>query len=1502
MSVIAASYFAIARTDVGRDALRRTIEQQFAEVFHGRLEIGTLSGNLGLEIHATDVRLFDPSGHLVVRIGTIRAHPHWRDLFARRFSVGSLHLIRPTFTLRYQADSTWNIQSALRPRIPVDRTGNLWSFHSADLHITDGAVHTEHVAAAAPAVDAGWLFDYTQTDVRNLAVRATIEWDERARLIDILSFSLTIPALPFTVEDAQAQIILEPGRMLLNQFVVEADETLLHADGVLAWDDSSDGLDRYSISASIAPSQLDLTALQRLVPRLPLSGVTDTSLRIRGRASALAIDTLYVARGESVLRAAGNIHSLSDSLDVNVVLAPSTIAPADVQALFPGVSVAAIDHLGAWRVSGAARGSWAAQALRGQADLDLEGAPGIFRGTVELTRKPDALWSCAVNIRPDSVDLGVLTGDAGLTSLIGGMITAEGSGHSIDDLTVALRGTLQDSHLAGRPIDSLDFSASFAQRRLDLVTTLQHAEQKMSGQAFISWDASVPTFRAILTTEHLDLGVLLAMDSLRSSFQSSWTLEGSGHSIDDFDGTLVLAVDSSTMQWGQDVRTLPPHQTVFALRGGEAPRLDVTGDILTLRVASTTGLPMWRPVARLWKQAVHDMRDRQAGRRYNKESRMDAIAARAPLSGTAEDKKGELEAMLQITRSDILSGYLPMVPAVGTDLHAGIAVFSDGSGLRIEGSVAADSLAVHTVRADQVDINFVASTHVEGPPEASFDLALDAHAQQVLSGDHNFGTTSLQARGEDGSVHIDLTGGERQVRFASTWDILPDRHRWMFHDVAFALGGYEWQQTLSAQIDFYTNAIRFTDLQLERVAQQGADSQRVTVQGTLSNVLEDTLKLNIDAISLRQLSGFLGTDHPFGGRMSGEIDVTGMTEPVITGRVTVEALAFNDRILGDFEAFSLYTPGSPDIALVARVTPTVVSGRDSTENRVNVTGAFRLPGREDAGSIDLAVDVPHADAFFLEYIINPFSDVQGQITGTGSVRGSFDHPIFGGDFSYLDGRLRIPVYNLLFAAEGDVRVDEEGIHIDTLTLSDRTGGTANIAGTVFFNDYRYLSFDLAGNLNRAQIIDVESYTRELPFYGSLRASGDITLTGPLDNALLRSDNMETTPQSEFFVPLREIEETIDPGFILFTDSTGQIPEALHPPRENILSNRPSGERSFLEGLGIDINVLAPQGFTVQLVIDPLLGDVINAIGRGRIQMQLREGEFSMYGVFTVDSGDYLFTAGEVFVRRFLIDQGTITWTGDPINPILDIFAAYRTRASRTGLPEDVGGSLQTNLPVIVNLHITDALNAVQVALSLALDRSRREVISDTPLLEAYLNQSDRAAQHATSVLLTNSFLLSAEGGGNAALAGSAFNSVSHLVSSQLNRYLNQVIPNADFTFGVQSDESVNDLNLSAGIALRLANERLLIRGQGVYRGLGDQIDTGPVGLQGEFIVEIKLSPSVSIEVFYRREGDVLSETLITSETGVGVTYRTEFASWKSLLHTILGYRKDDDAMQSDARN
>ena len=374
------------------------------------------------------------------------------------------------------------------------------------------------------------------------------------------------------------------------------------------------------------------------------------------------------------------------------------------------------------------------------------------------------------------------------------------------------------------------------------------------------------------------------------------------------------------------------------------------------------------------------------------------------------------------------------------------------------------------------------------------------------------------------------------------------------------------------------------------------------------------------------------------------------------------------------------------------------------------------------------------------------------------------------------------------------------------------------------------------------------------------------------------------------------------GFIVFADSTGRVPDLRDlTRRDNIFSDRPAGEPSFLEGLEIDINVLAPEESTVNLVFDPVVGDVVTAVGSGRVQLQRQEGEFFVYGSFTVSGGTYLFTAGEVFVRRFGINGGTITWDGPPTNAQLDLEAEYRTRASRAGLPGFSGN--EGRIPVRVLLDIGGRVETPQVDLSLAQVRNERNNLVGTQTLDAILNQADRTTEYATSVLLTNTFLLTTESftqgqaagpdgtaGGDLATAGNrlAFNSVSQLVASQLNRYLGAALPNVDLNFGLQG-ENTEDLDLIYGVALRLLNERLIIRGEGVYTG-DDPRNRQASGPQGEFVVEVRLSNRVSVEAFYRRTGDELTygQTL-TSSTGAGVSYQTEFPTWRLLLGRVFGW-------------
>jgi hypothetical protein len=76
----------------------------------------------------------------------------------------------------------------------------------------------------------------------------------------------------------------------------------------------------------------------------------------------------------------------------------------------------------------------------------------------------------------------------------------------------------------------------------------------------------------------------------------------------------------------------------------------------------------------------------------------------------------------------------------------------------------------------------------------------------------------------------------------------------------------------------------------------------------------------------------------------------------------------------------------------------------------------------------------------------------------------------------------------------------------------------------------------------------------------------------------------------------------------------------------------------------------------------------------------------------------------------------------------------------------------------------------------------------------------------------------------------------------------------------------------------------------VYTG-NDEFRAQQAGPQGEFAVEVRLSNQVSMEVFYRRAGDALTQgQTLTSTTGVGLFYQTQFSTWSSLWHRVTGRR------------
>ena len=871
------------------------------------------------------------------------------------------------------------------------------------------------------------------------------------------------------------------------------------------------------------------------------------------------------------------------------------------------------------------------------------------------------------------------------------------------------------------------------------------------------------------------------------------------------------------------------------------------------------------------------------------------------------------ELTLAFRQPALLRSWMPASPYLSTDASGTFVITSGPSSLALHGQLQADSLIVNDMKLAHLDGDLGFTSDLLKPAEKRLTFNSHLQADSLTMFGQLLPFPIFDVSLEEGAGTLGLTTKSSQrlgpQRIRTSIEVFPSFNRIRFEELFLSIGNSSWTTYEPAHVDITGQTISIPDLELQSRSPEANILQSIRLSGVLSPNPSDTAAIDINNIAIRPVSQFMGMPTPLGGLISGKLAFTTTNDqPELTGTINVDRFSLDNRVLGDINIASRYLPGQPDVGLRIALSPIAGFNQEAylpdaeipavyENNELTIDGTFRLPrfnkqatGFLDAGELDLDLDLRRADVFFFEYIFPNFlSRADGYLTGTGKISGDFDVPVLDASIDLRGGEAEIPRFNLLYTDfSGDLTIDKDKIRLENGVFQDATGGVAEFSGDFLFNDYRYFSFDLAGNLDELLIMN-QDYLDDLPFYGQIWASGSLTLTGPAFNALLISNDAVTKASSELFIPVTESEVDSDAGFLIFADSTGNIPDINQLGKRKNIFKRPDGERKFVEGLSLDLNILAPSGSTIHLVFDPLLGDAMNAVSSGRIQIQRSEGEFRTFGTLNVESGDYLFTAGDVFARRFFIDSGgTIVWDGDPIDARLDIPASYRTRASVAGLPENAFSG--DHIPLVVQLDISGRVSSPEVDLNLRADRSDRSYRGNYEAIEAILNQTERLTDYATSVMLTNSFLLTTESATNTSnLTNSgnqiAFTSVSQLVASQLNRFLGEALPNVDLNLGLQG-ESLEDPEVTYGVALYLLDQRLVIRGQGVYQ---NEITSNQPDLEGEFEVEIRLSPSVSVSVFLRREGDLLAENALTSTRGAGLSYHTQFSSWQRLFDRIFGW-------------
>ncbi len=417
------------------------------------------------------------------------------------------------------------------------------------------------------------------------------------------------------------------------------------------------------------------------------------------------------------------------------------------------------------------------------------------------------------------------------------------------------------------------------------------------------------------------------------------------------------------------------------------------------------------------------------------------------------------------------------------------------------------------------------------------------------------------------------------------------------------------------------------------------------------------------------------------------------------------------------------------------------------------------------------------------------------------------------------------------------------------------------------------------------------------FYGKIFASGVAAIEGDK-----RGVNMDITAtsgdNSQFFMPLTSQSNVMNAEFITFLQpKVEEDPNQQQQRRMNYLRQKQNQGQSVAMNINMALEV--SPNTELQLVIDPTVGDIIKARGDGRLNLRIspQDNIFEMYGDYTVSEGNYLFTLQNLINKRFIVEQGsTIQWTGDPMDPLLDIDAIYKLKTPLEPLLNDGSSTRSTAVDCII--HLDERL--MQPAVSFGIELPSADIEQQT-IIANLLNDQEAISRQFFYLMLANSFISdNASDIGTSTTAATGF----ELLTNQLSNWLSSSNYNIIIRYRPESETAGTSDEIDVGFSKGLIDNRLLIELEGNYITDVDQT-SNLSNFMGEAYITWLIDKAGALQLKgFTQTIDRFDENQGLQETGIGVYYRESFNNIKDLKKQVIDRfkRKKDEENDVSLQN
>lgn len=487
------------------------------------------------------------------------------------------------------------------------------------------------------------------------------------------------------------------------------------------------------------------------------------------------------------------------------------------------------------------------------------------------------------------------------------------------------------------------------------------------------------------------------------------------------------------------------------------------------------------------------------------------------------------------------------------------------------------------------------------------------------------------------------------------WSRLASGHRVTLDSLGLSVADARWQLASRAHIEIDSAG----GVRLDSATIRNRDSAVVVVAANVPVEGSASAQLRGSRIPLLDLGTLAQLRDSITGVADINVDVTGTKlQPVIAANADLRSMTWGSVQIDGVRAKGDYRSGRFLFDLDAmRRGRSALTAKGSWPAAVTL---FSMSPRNDTVSATFEADTTDLEVVKTLIPALRSSEVKGRLTAKFDVAGTSRAPEVSGSLRIIDGQARVPQLGVTISSiNGSVVGTRKGVGQDSLSIGLTASTSAprgQRAGSIQLGGYvknllqanNQQSFGLWLTSNRFHALNLRS-TAEL----YLSTTDTIRLTGTTKSPTLRGGLV------------------VDEGSIYLADSDIARKQSVDITAEtdSVLARRSPLVDTLMTYLRVD-------GVNITLGEDVRLRSAeANVKLSGSLQLQASTNRsrrivsstgaliplFDLDGVLETESGTYKLTLGPVQREFSVLTGGTVTFDGDPNNPLLDIRAQHNVR-------------------------------------------------------------------------------------------------------------------------------------------------------------------------------------------------------------------------------------------------